>query len=212
MKRPRPWRWTQGDVRLASDHFELSFGDMRHTGCPCLIQVALVGRSTNRIFPVQWVVNPGTPTGEAQTILAEARRQLDFYLVEHPQQFRELMGDPWSYAIYHCGTAANIYSPVHWSYFPGIAPPRHLNPAKQIGAEEMTMRITTGQKLASSLRYDDYVQIDKDDAKVHRPYRGQDGNTRICRPTLFSVKENRSWRVSADALPGQPCEACDRWR
>ena len=49
--------------------------------------------------------------------------------VEHRQRFRELMGDPWSYAIYHCGTAANIYSPVHWSYFPGFALPRHLNPA-----------------------------------------------------------------------------------
>ena len=141
---------------------------------------------------------------------AQARRQLDFYLVEHRQRFRELMGDPWSYAIYHCGTAANIYSPVHWSYFPGFAPPRHLNPAKQSGAEEMTMKITTGQKLASSLRHDDNVQIDKDDAEVHHAYSDQDGKPRICRPSLFSVKEDRSWRVSAETLPGQPCEACNR--
>ena len=24
--------------------------------------------------------------------------------------------DPWEYARYHCGTAANIYSTVHWSF------------------------------------------------------------------------------------------------
>ena len=197
-------------VRLAGDHFELSFGDIRQTSCPRLVSVALVGRPTNRIFPVQWVTNPGTPTGEAQEMLAEARRQLDFYLVEHRRQFRELMGDPWSYAIYHCGTAANIYSRVHWSYFSGIAAPGYLNPTKQSGTEETMMKITTGQRLASSLRHDEYVQIEKDDAKVHHAYSDQDGKPRICRPTLFSVKEDRSWRVSAETLPGQPCEACNR--
>ena len=26
--------------------------------------------------------------------------------------------NPWEYAIYHCNTSANVYSKVHWSYFP----------------------------------------------------------------------------------------------
>jgi hypothetical protein len=38
--------------------------------------------------------------------------ELDFYLVE------KLERDPWAYAVYHCGTGANMYSRVHWSYFP----------------------------------------------------------------------------------------------
>jgi hypothetical protein len=49
-------------------------------------------------------------------ILAEVRSELDFYLVEHPKEFPDT-GHPWEYAIYHCGTASNVYSSVHWSYF-----------------------------------------------------------------------------------------------
>ena len=48
----------------------------------------------------------------------EVRRELDFYLVEHPRDYPDT-GDPWSYAVYHCSTGANVYSPVHWSYFKG---------------------------------------------------------------------------------------------
>ena len=39
-------------------------------------------------------------------------KELTFYLVEKGEK------DPWRYAIYHCGTASNIYSQVHWGYFP----------------------------------------------------------------------------------------------
>ncbi len=80
-------------------------------------------------------------------MLLEARRQFDFYLVEHPQQFQELEKDPWSYA-----------------------------------------RMTTGQKLASGLRHGDYVQIEKDDARVHHAYADKDGNPRICRPASTRAK------------------------
>ena len=27
--------------------------------------------------------------------------------------------DPWAYLRHHCSTAANLYSLVHWKYFPG---------------------------------------------------------------------------------------------
>lgn len=211
MKCARHWRWTEGDVRLARDHFELSFDDLSQPGCPTLVPVALVGKPKNWSFPVQWVIDPTTRSGEAQRMLVEARRQLDFYLVEHPRKFRELMGDPWSYAIYHCGTAANVYSLVHWSYFPRTAPPKHINAATPSNAQETMMRITTGQELASSLRQGDYVQIEQGDAKVHRAYADKDGNPRICR-RLIPKRPERSWRVSAHALPGEPCEACASWR
>lgn len=106
----RRWRWAEGNVRLAGEHFELSFGDMRHLDCPKLISVALGGRPTHLVFPVRWVLDPSTPTRDARKMLIEARRQLDFYLIEHPQQFSESGKDPWSCAIYHCGTATNLYS------------------------------------------------------------------------------------------------------
>jgi hypothetical protein len=40
------------------------------------------------------------------------RREIDYYLVELREK------DPWAYAIYHCSTAANVYSKVHWGYYP----------------------------------------------------------------------------------------------
>ena len=215
MRDARHWRWTEREVRLTSDHFELSFGDLRQADCCKPTAVALVGRPTKRTFPVRWLLDldQNTAVGEGQKMLFEARRQLDFYLVEHPRQFRELMGDPWSYAIYHCGTAANLYSLVHWSYFPRTAPPQHLDAAKPSGAEEMMMRITTGRELASSLRHGDHVQIEQGNAKVHQAYADKEtGRPRICRPALFDVKRDRSWRVDASTLPGEPCEACDNWR
>jgi hypothetical protein len=45
------------------------------------------------------------------------RKELHFYLVEHPKDFPGT-GHPWEYAVYHCSTGANMYSSVHWSYFP----------------------------------------------------------------------------------------------
>ena len=61
------------------------------------------------------------------------------YLVE----LRE--SDLWAYAIYHCGTAENWYSDLHWGFFPrghlprfargalkdhnvAVSKPRHLTP------------------------------------------------------------------------------------
>lgn len=72
------------------------------------------------------------------------------------------------------------------------------------------MRITTGLELALSLRQGDYVQIDRDDAKVHHAYADKEtGESRICRK-LHEKRPKRSWRGSADGLPGEPCEACNR--
>jgi len=72
--------------------------------------VARIGRPRANTFPVQWLVSADSP--EHESVLADARRELDFYLV------RELEPGPWRYAQYHCGTASNVYSHIHWSYFP----------------------------------------------------------------------------------------------
>jgi hypothetical protein len=56
---------------------------------------------------------------------------LDFYLVERRER------NPWAYAIYHCGTGSNMYSKVHWSYFPsGRQGRRHSSEVVQLSPEE----------------------------------------------------------------------------
>ena len=208
MTRARRWRWAQGDVCRTSDHFELSVEVVSQMG-RCNVAVALVGRPTKWTFPVQWVLDPGITAVEAQRTSIEATRQLDFYLVEHPWESNEMMGDPWSYAVHHCGTAANIYSRVHWSYFPRTPRPKRSDLTRPSGAQETMMRITTGQELVSNLEQGDYVQIEKEDARVHHAYADKTtGEPRICRPTLFTVERDRSWRVDVSALPGKRCEVC----
>ncbi len=50
-------------------------------------------------------------------MIAAVRKESHFYLVQRGES------DPWAYAQYHCGTSANIYSNVHWSFMPGWADP-----------------------------------------------------------------------------------------
>ena len=209
MTRARRWGWTKGDVCRTRDHFELSVEFVSQMGRCKLSVVALVGRPTKWIFPVEWGLDPSATAGEAQRISIEAKRQLDFYLVEHPWRSNEMMGDPWSYAVHHCGTAANIYSRVHWSYFPRTHRPQHRDGAKSSDVQETMMRITTGHELASNLEQGDYVQIEKDDAKVHHAFADKTtGKPRICRPAILGVRPVRSWRVDVSALPGKRCEVC----
>jgi hypothetical protein len=61
------------------------------------------------VFAVEWLVKQDSLAHQA--MLADARRELDFYLVEKHEP------DPWAYACYHCNTGANMYSRVHWLYF-----------------------------------------------------------------------------------------------
>jgi hypothetical protein len=46
----------------------------------------------------------------AAEIRAAVIREIEFYLIELEKP------DPWAYALYHCGTASNIYSQVHWCF------------------------------------------------------------------------------------------------
>lgn len=100
------WRWEEGSVDSSAEHIELRYGDSSHAGCDQWTPVALIGRPTGCVFPVQWLADVPSE------VTAQVRHELDFYLVEK----HEL--NPWGYALYHCGTAANVYSRIHWSYFP----------------------------------------------------------------------------------------------
>lgn len=72
--------------------------------------VARVSGPEAKTFRVEFLIEAKTPI-EAEMIRA-IEEQLTFYLVEKGEK------DPWEYARHHCGTGANVYSDVHWSFFP----------------------------------------------------------------------------------------------
>jgi len=101
--------WSEGPVDVGQDHFELRYGSVNEgKSWADMVPVALVGRVAEREFVVQFLIVEDK--GGNSAILAAVRRELDFYLIE------ERIAGPWEYAQYHCGTASNLYSSVHWSF------------------------------------------------------------------------------------------------
>jgi hypothetical protein len=88
---------------------KLFSGDWVESALP----VALVAEPVGQAFAVEFLQIPELDQGEYERIKQAVMKELTFYLVEKGEK------DPWQYAIYHCGTASNIYSQVHWAYFPG---------------------------------------------------------------------------------------------
>jgi hypothetical protein len=72
------------------------------------LPVALLGRPAGKVFPVQFLLDRSDPA-HSQAV-HDVTRDLDFYLIE--------LGESWAYMQYHCGTMSNVYSTVHWSFFP----------------------------------------------------------------------------------------------
>jgi hypothetical protein len=93
-----------------SEHFEIRYGDVRKSGWDEWIPVALVSRARQELVHVEFLLDRADP-GNSE-IIKEVVSELNFYLLEKAEP------DPWNYLRYHCGTGANIYSSVHWSYQP----------------------------------------------------------------------------------------------
>lgn len=104
------WTWREGRVRRSSDHFELRYGSSNKAGREQWVPVALLGRPQKRVFKVQFLIDR-SDSSHSKAIKALID-ELNFYLVEQNER------DPWAYAKYHCGTMANMYSSIHWSFFP----------------------------------------------------------------------------------------------
>lgn len=104
------WRWEEGTVDEAGEHILLEYGDIQTESAEAWISVARLSPPQGQVFTVEWLIEPDTP--EHAAALSAGRRELDFFLVELQKQ------DAWQYAIYHCSTMSNIYSDVHWAYFP----------------------------------------------------------------------------------------------
>ena len=123
------WSWREGVVDAREEHFELRFGDPSESAYEQWIPIVVIGKPTNHVFLVLWLISPDNPSHEQ--MIAAARKELDFYLVEKGEV------NPWGYAKYHCNTAANMYSSVHWSYFPnGNRGERHSSMVIRVSANK----------------------------------------------------------------------------
>lgn len=120
-QKTRPlWKWVEGVVDTNDDHIKIWHGKppaedkggaVRESGRP----VALVARGRGKTFKVQFLLTARPTDKRAAKILKDVRRELDFYLIELSRPDRPA---PWAYAQYHCYTAANMYSKVHWGWYP----------------------------------------------------------------------------------------------
>ena len=107
-KNPIIEKWQEGPVNPASEHFELRYGPPGFAwdaGLP----VARIGRPVRGVVAVAFLVDRAAT--EHAAAHAAAVGEIQYYLIDkHEPQ-------PWGYAQYHCGTAANAYSDIHWSFY-----------------------------------------------------------------------------------------------
>lgn len=103
------YRLVEGAVDPAKEHIGLQFGEDDKI-------IARVAPGPNKTFIIQYLVEPDLFNKGKGGSLEKAQQQLTFYLLEHGPQ--SVFGDPWEYVKYHCGTSANIYSSVHWGWYP----------------------------------------------------------------------------------------------
>ena len=99
------WKWVEGVVDTHDEYMQLTYGE---DPAP----VALVAPGRPGEFVAQFLVSTRSTQDAGDKRLQAVQKELDYYLVELGES------DPWAYAQYHCTTAANVYSEVHWGYFP----------------------------------------------------------------------------------------------
>jgi ribosomal protein S18 acetylase RimI-like enzyme len=104
------WRWVAGKVNTAEEHIQISYGKEKDANCKQLPKIAFLSPPKEKNFTLQFLLTAKGP--KEQDMIREVRRELNYYLVEKREE------NPWAYAKYHCRTAANLYSKVHWSFFP----------------------------------------------------------------------------------------------
>ena len=123
------WRWQEGAVDTQQIYIELRYGDAETSNYADWQPTARIGEPKQNIFIIEWLITSDTP--EHQSMITKTRSELDFYLVEKGES------DPWAYALYHCNTASNMYSRVHWAYFPhGQGGVRETSELITLSAEE----------------------------------------------------------------------------
>ena len=101
--------WREGIVDTIKPHFELRFGSVDNGYWDDWLPVALLGEPKEGIINVKILFDKSELKNKK--IIKKMIKDIEFYLIYKNEP------DPWEYAIYHCGSMANAYSDVHWSYF-----------------------------------------------------------------------------------------------
>jgi hypothetical protein len=99
------WHWFPGKVDLSERYFELKYGFDP-------LPVTRIGIGTNRNFIVEFLLNTNEDIEKLKEIFNEVIWEIELYLVNN------IDPDPIGYMINHTKKCANMYSKVHWRYFP----------------------------------------------------------------------------------------------
>ena len=154
------------------------------------------------IFLVEFLLDPtaGVEAGEAIEL---ARKELDFYLVELNEP------DPWEYAIYHCGTSANVYSQIHWGYYV---------PEAEESGEDSTVIPDGLSRCSVCNELKGELLLEEDTGPQRAPVRclcdglicGKCGRERIHRPTsnYYDEKLQHLWHVPYFTAMLRRCSRC----
>ena len=100
------WEWIPGRVDLSKRYFELKYGN---NPAP----IARVGISAeNYTFIVEFILPKENDYKQLEEIFKEVIYEIELYLVNNS------IPDPLNYMINHTHKCANLYSRVHWVYYP----------------------------------------------------------------------------------------------
>ena len=99
------YRLVEGVVDTEKEHIGIWYGDDTRL-------IALIAPAPDKTFIVQYLIGAELFNQQKGGMLEKVRRDINFFLVEKGEK------DPWAYAKYHCGTAANVHSRVHWGFIP----------------------------------------------------------------------------------------------
>jgi hypothetical protein len=128
------WTWTEGKVNTAEEHIKIYYGKLQDANWKRWPKIALISPPKEKNFTVQFLL--AAKSTKEKDIIRELRRELDFYLFEKKEE------NPWAYARYHCGTAANLYSKIHWYFFPkGWRGIRQKGKQPILGGEIMKLKV-----------------------------------------------------------------------
>ena len=103
------WRLVEGIIDTNEEYIKIKYGAIDGDDFE---PIALVAPGNNKTFTVQYLLQSEPKNEDDQKMLDAVRKELNFYFLELKEK------DPWAYACYHCTTAANLYSDVHWHYYP----------------------------------------------------------------------------------------------
>ena len=99
------WNWQPGKVNIQNRYFELKYGFDP-------IPVTRIGIGSNRNFIVEFLLNVNDDVDKLKEIFSEALWEIELYLINNSEP------DPIEYMINHTKKCANMYSKIHWRYYP----------------------------------------------------------------------------------------------